>query len=468
MWLKTTTILLLIQSILAASPFVVQLKDTTTFTEFLENSLIASLGIKASDTSSTIEIGNFKAYVADFEDNLVTQLLESPLINDVFPNAKFNIFDTTTLSQAVASPSSEPKDDDDSDTEEDGVQVQNNAPRHLARLSSRDGLFLQKEPFKYTYDTTGEGVVAYVIDTGIAIEHPELEGRAKRGANFVSNESDGDNAGHGTHVSGLIGSKTYGVAKDVTLVEVKVLDKDGSGSLDTILRGIEWAFKDQKKNGSKAVANLSLGSYFSGPINDAVNEAVKGGLAVVVAAGNSNQDAQLFSPASAELVVTVGALDDRTDTIATFSNYGSKVDVFASGVDVDSLNINDFKNPVKFSGTSMASPIVAGLAATLLEKGVLPGDLQEKIITLSTKGAISNGTLKSIKYRNTPNRVAFNGVNKNAASGAGSTVTQPSNKDQDQTLNKYINTLESLKPTDQFTKDLVQRSAKNRGVDLSF
>jgi subtilisin family serine protease len=177
----------------------------------------------------------------------------------------------------------------------------------LARISHRN-----INNSSYIYDSSaGEGIVAYGIDTGIYVEHSEFEGRAVWGKSFIDGEDD-DGNGHGTHTAGTIGGKTYGVAKKVTLVAVKVLNNEGSGSTSNIISGIEWAVNDMKKRGKvgKAVANMSLGGLrTSNSNNAAVKAATDAGLFMAVAAGNSGAPASLYTPASAPSACTVAASD---------------------------------------------------------------------------------------------------------------------------------------------------------------
>lgn len=288
--------------------------------------------------------------------------------------------------------------------------VQNDAPRHLARLS-RNAKLPSNQAVNYYHEPVfnGKGVFVYIIDTGINKEHPEFEGRAIFGADFTS-EGDGDRNNHGTHVAGVVGSKTYGVAKEATLVEVKALGRLGQGSLSTVLAALEFAVNDRKSRGVPGVVNLSLGSAKNTVLNQAIKAAVESGLVVVAAAGNANIDSCLTSPASSSFAITVGAIDDKTDSIAHFSNWGNCVDVFASGVLVNSVNAFNYDNPLVHSGTSMASPSVSGLSAILLQKGVPVNEISNQIKLLSTKDQINR---RSKMFRpSTPDRIANNGVQK--------------------------------------------------------
>lgn len=214
----------------------------------------------------------------------------------------------------------------------------------------------------------------------------------------------------GTHCAGTIGSKAYGVSKKINLIAVKVLDSDGEGSASDVISGIEWATNDMKskKRVGKALANMSLSGAFSKASNDAVAAAVKQGLFVAVAAGNDGAPADRYSPASEKTACTIGATD-RDDSIASYSNYGGLVDIFAPGTDTLSTWKGGPDNTNTISGTSMATPHIVGLAAylTALEGNRNPTDLCERIRTLATDGALT-GRL-ALVYPGTPNKLAYNG-----------------------------------------------------------
>ncbi|KAH3688940.1 hypothetical protein WICPIJ_000068, partial [Wickerhamomyces pijperi] len=347
-------------------------------------------------------------------------------------------------------------------------ETQSDAPGHLSRISFREGLYTRSMPYDYLYNKKGSGVTAYILDTGIAIEHPDFQGRAVRGGNFVADEPEGDQHGHGTHVAGLVGSKTFGVAKDVTIVEVKVLGGNGSGAISSILSGIEYAVNEHKKHGGKSVANLSLGSTINPIIDEAVNAAFKEGVVMVCAAGNSNLDVAFTSPARARGSFTVGALDTKGDTIAIFSNYGKKTDIFASGVDVLSLNSKDFDKPLKMSGTSMASPIVAGLVATQLEDDDCgPYDVRGRVVDLSIKDEISiKGLFNVYKYQGTPNRISFNGVGDSGSSKNKLTIQEPM-FEQDQDLLKYVQDINEIDVIDRELWELSEKRYQEREQQIA-
>jgi subtilisin family serine protease len=217
---------------------------------------------------------------------------------------------------------------------------------------------------KYRYFQTGEGVTVYVLDTGIDIEHPDFEGRAYHAHN-VTASPQGDAYGHGTHCAGTIGGKIHGIAKKVRLANVKVLSDNGSGTYSGIISAIDWVIKMVQTTPHPAVINMSLGGGRSQILNDAVERAVKAGIPVVVAAGNEATDAGYSSPASAPLAITVAASTIR-DYHAKFSNYGPYIDLYAPGVDI--LSVLPKGQTDSWSGTSMAAPHVAGVAALLRQK----------------------------------------------------------------------------------------------------
>ncbi|WP_395244307.1 S8 family serine peptidase [Agromyces sp. MMS24-K17] len=236
---------------------------------------------------------------------------------------------------------------------------------------------------------TGAGVTAYVIDTGISTFHPALAGRVASGYTAVADgKGTRDCNGHGTHVAGTIGGTTYGVATDVTLVPVRVLDCAGSAPNSAVIAGMNWVAKNAQL---PAVANLSLGGLAIGSSSNttAVNRMVAAGVTVVVAAGNSNASASWYSPANVPAAITVAA-SSKADARASFSNYGSSVDLFAPGVDITSTWLNGAVKTI--SGTSMASPHVAGIAALVLEAdpGATPAEVWATIKADAATGRISD------------------------------------------------------------------------------
>ena len=247
----------------------------------------------------------------------------------------------------------------------------------------------------YTYARNGTGVRAYIIDTGIATAHPDFGSRASNVYDAFGGNGQDCN-GHGTHVAGTVGGTAYGVAKGSSLRGVRVLDCNGSGATSGILAGIDWV---QANHIKPAVANLSLGGGFSSSLNTAASNLAAAGVFTAVAAGNENQDACNVSPASASGVLTIAA-SDKTDTRASFSNYGGCVDTYAPGVAITSTWLNGTTNTI--SGTSMASPHVAGVAALYKAYGDgASSAVNSWILDNATTGAI-NGNLSG-----TANRLLF-------------------------------------------------------------
>jgi len=244
-------------------------------------------------------------------------------------------------------------------------QTQNGATWGIDRIAERD---LSLDGI-YRYGVTASGVDAYIVDTGINIKHKEFGTRAIWGANFVDNQNTDCN-GHGTHVAGTVGAATYGVAKQVTLIAVKVLGCDGSGTNAGVIAGINWVSSSFGTRKRPSVANMSLGGGKSTATDNAVAAVVKVGVTFVVAAGNDNKDACNYSPAACATAVTVGATgtDDsvrtEVDNRAYFSNYGTCVSLFAPGLEITSTWIGSKNTEIMtISGTSMASPHVCGVAA---------------------------------------------------------------------------------------------------------
>ena len=219
----------------------------------------------------------------------------------------------------------------------------------------------------YNYSATGAGVTVYVIDTGIRSTHADFGGRVAPGYTAV-NDGFGteDCVGHGTHVAGTVGGTSYGVAKQVTLVPVRVLGCNGSGSNAGVIAGVDWVTSRVQSVGGPSVANMSLGGGISSLVDTAVTNSVNAGVSYAVAAGNSNTNACNTSPARVPAAVTVGA-STNTDVRASFSNYGTCLDIFAPGLDIVSDWWTDDAAKATLSGTSMASPHVAGVMAAYLQ-----------------------------------------------------------------------------------------------------
>lgn len=293
----------------------------------------------------------------------------------------------------------------------EGPELEKNAPWGLARISHRDSLGFGTFN-KYLYSAEGgEGVDAYIIDTGTNVDHVDFEGRAQWGKTIPPGEEDEDGNGHGTHCSGTVAGKKFGVAKKANVYAIKVLKSNGSGSMSDVVKGVEWAalthaekVKQAKEGKGKkgfkgSVANMSLGGGKSVTLDRAVNAAVDAGLHFAVAAGNDNADSCGFSPAAAEKAVTVGA-STLADEWAYFSNFGKCNDIFAPGLNILSTWVGSKYATNVISGTSMASPHIAGLLAYYLSlqpatdsdyavADVTPKQLKENIIAVATSGSLT-------------------------------------------------------------------------------
>jgi subtilisin family serine protease len=247
----------------------------------------------------------------------------------------------------------------------------------------------------YTYSNAGSGVTAYIIDTGIRFDHSEFGGRAVSGFDAIDGGTADDCNGHGTHVSGTVGGNTYGVAQGVTLVAVRVLDCGGSGSTSGVIAGIDWVTSNHAA-GAPAVANMSLGGGASTALDAAVNRSIADGVSYAIAAGNGNrggvaQDACNYSPARVAAAMTIGATD-KTDRKASWSNYGNCVDWFAPGVGITSSWYTSASATNTISGTSMATPHVAGVAALYLQSnpGASPATVRDALYAATTKAIVSS------------------------------------------------------------------------------
>ena len=278
--------------------------------------------------------------------------------------------------------------------EPDGIArawtTQSNATWGIDRIDQRalplDGTF--------TYSNTGSNVTAYIIDTGVDYGHNEFGGRATFGYDSFGGDGNDCN-GHGTHVAGTTGGATYGVAKDVALKAVRVLNCSSSGTWSGVIAGINWAITDHTTGA--AVANMSLGGGANSSVDDAVKNMIADGVGTAVAAGNGNQggraqDACRYSPARVAEAMTIGATT-KTDAKTSWSNYGKCVDWFAPGLSITSAWIGSSNTETNtISGTSMAAPHTAGVAALYLQSnpGASPQGVRDALYANTTKGVVAN------------------------------------------------------------------------------
>ena len=308
--------------------------------------------------------------------------------------------------------------------------TQNNATWGLDRLDTREKNMLDRQ---YTYTSTGAQVHAYVVDSGLRASHVEFRGRVGNGFDATIGSSSGgllgggflgggflgggglfgglfgspsappppsgnpsnpfdastnpnDCNGHGTHVAGTIGGTQFGVAKNVILHGVRVVNCAGTGTSSSTAAGIDWVIQN---HATPAVMNLSLGGGASSAVDQAIRAAHNAGIVTVVAAGNESRNACDFSPAREALAITV-ASTDRDDRRSSFSNFGSCIDLFAPGSEITSAGINNDNAQQVFSGTSMASPHVAGAAAKLLSQGVAPGNVATTLTNQAASGVVTD------------------------------------------------------------------------------
>lgn len=278
------------------------------------------------------------------------------------------------------------------------AETQQPAPWGLDRIDQRT-LPLSGS---YTTANSGAGVSAYVIDSGVLASHTEFGGRVAAGWTAVADGlGTGDCNGHGTHVAGTIAGKTYGVAKAATIIPVRVLDCNGSGFNSDVVAGLEWVATHHQA-GTPAVANMSLGSTASATVDAAVQGILNDGVTAVVAAGNSGADACNSSPARVPDALTVAATDSA-DRQASFSNFGTCVDLYAPGVGIASAGTASTTAAASMSGTSMAAPHVAGAAATVLARSpeLVPAAVASQLISGATAGAVT------ASGAGTPNRLLY-------------------------------------------------------------
>ncbi|KAL4932192.1 subtilisin-like protein [Aspergillus undulatus] len=354
-----------------------QIESHTTWASNVHKRNLERRGLAERDQYSGIEknykINKFAAYSGSFDDATIEEIRNNADVANVEEDQIWYINALTT---------------------------QSDAPWGLGAISHQG-----ESSTDYVYDTSaGADTYAYVVDTGINTRHEEFGGRASLAYNAVGGQHI-DSVGHGTHVAGTIGGTTYGVSKEANLLSVKVFQGESS-STSIILDGYNWAVDDIISNGraSSSAINLSLGGGYSYAFNNAVENAYDEGVLTVVAAGNDNIDASNTSPASAPNALTVAASTIR-NARASFSNYGSVVDIFGPGEDILSAWIGSNSATNTISGTSMATPHIVGLSLYLiaLEGLSSPGAVISRIKELATEDVLSN-------VRGSPNALAYNGA----------------------------------------------------------
>jgi serine protease len=345
-------------------------QDLLTSTENVVNNAINFSNANLLETYSSSAI---QGMLVNASEEQIAEILKNPNVDFVEQDQMMSI---TPLASADA--------------------VQNGAVWGLDRIDQR-GLPLDNS---YEYNFTGSNVTTYVIDTGVNINHNEFGGRASHGWDFVDNDNDAtDCNGHGTHVAGTVAGNSYGVAKNTKVVGVRVLSCTGSGSNSGVISGINWVANNAS---GPSVANMSLGGGASTATDNAVNNAVAAGVTFVVAAGNDNGDACTKSPARAANAITVGSTANN-DARSSFSNYGNCLDIYAPGSNIKSAWYNSTTATKTISGTSMAAPHVAGVAALILQEnpGFSPAQVTNELSNRSTKNAVTdakNGSPNELLY----------------------------------------------------------------------
>lgn len=298
---------------------------------------------------------------------------------------------------------------------EDGIATiagfisQTDAPWGLERISHVPKITAHSTALSYNYtrdESQGAGVDVYVLDTGINVDHVEFEGRAKWGASFsTAYPAQVDNHGHGTHCAGTVGSRAYGVAKEANIIAVKVLGDNGSGAWSDIIAGIDYVVQQKPLTGHPTIISMSIQGGVYTPVDDAVATATAAGVHFIVASGNMATNVNNDSPGRAPSAVTVGATD-IDDARLIYSNYGELVDIHAPGHNVLSTYIGSTTASATFSGTSMAAPHVAGLAAYIIG---LQGDMTPAALSTYLQSTAITGVVTGL-LDNTPNLLAYNGA----------------------------------------------------------
>ncbi|RYP64521.1 hypothetical protein DL770_009186 [Monosporascus sp. CRB-9-2] len=360
--------------------FIVKMKDQITASVLDE-----TVSAFQKDAEHVWNVPGFKGFAGALDDAAIEQLQNHPDVEFIEQDAIITINTDIQVEER--------------DLQERAIVSQTGAPWGLGAISHQG-----TSSTTYVYDNSaGSNTCSYVVDTGIYTAHSQFGGRATFLANYADS-SNTDGNGHGTHVAGTIGATTYGVAKNTRLYAVKVLNASGSGTTSGVVSGMNFVASDSRTRScpNGAVANMSLGGGFSSAINSAATAITNAGVFLAVAAGNDNANAANYSPASAASACTVGATTSA-NARASFSNYGSVVDIFAPGQSILSTWIGSTSATNTISGTSMASPHIAGLGAYLLtlEGSRSPSALCSRIQSLATSGRISgipSGTVNLLAY----------------------------------------------------------------------
>ncbi|KAI1447261.1 oryzin precursor [Annulohypoxylon stygium] len=336
--------------------------------------------LRARDASPMVEmgrlwnIGSWNAYSCTMDGDTAVQITGNDVVKQVEPDSVID------LSKHI---------------------TQTNTSWGLGAISHRGTNYTN-----YVYDSrAGQDTYAYILDTGLLATHEEFEDRASLGYNAVGGPFI-DEVGHGTHVAGTIGGKTYGVAKKAKLISVKIFAGYRS-SVSNLLQGFEWAVGNitSENRQRRSVISISAGGEARQAVNSAIKEAYAQGILTIVAAGNANRDAQDYSPASAPEAITVGSVG-RDDSRSTFSNWGPLVDIFAPGENIESAWVRNNQDTRNLTGTSMSTPHISGLVLYL--KSIIPhrmktpGDSFKELQRLATDGAVRD-------TRGSQNLFGFNG-----------------------------------------------------------
>jgi len=324
-----------------------------------------------SEVSHRYNIGTFIGFAAKLNKQMLTEQLSHPNVQYIEADQVFSInYEQDKEARAPLA-----------------VATQTGATWGLARIWHTD----LPVGTTYVYNTgAGNGVDVYVIDTGILTTHTDFGGRATAVYNAITNEANTDLNGHGTHCAGTVAGTTYGVAKQVALKAVKVLSATGSGSTTGVVAGVNYV-SNNKNTARRNVASMSLGGGASTAMDQAVEQSIAGGVTYSIAAGNDNANACNYSPARVSTAITVGATTN-TDARSSFSNFGTCVNVFAPGSSITSDWIGSNTATNTISGTSMATPHVAGVAALVLAQGLAtsPATVRTWIVNNGSSGKVGN------------------------------------------------------------------------------